>query len=126
MPTLLAPLLLAAATPALSCTVTDGDTIRCGDERVRLIGIDASELPGHCQHDRRCASGDAIASKAALQRLVEGQAITLERRGIDHYGRTLAFARAGKIDLSCAQLRGGFAIYKANWDISGRLRRCRR
>lgn len=126
MPTLLAPLLLAAATPALSCTVTDGDTIRCGDERVRLIGIDAPELPGHCQHDRKCASGDALASTAALQRLVAGRVIRLERHGRDHYGRTLAFARVGTADLSCAQLRGGFAIYKPSWDIGGRLRRCRR
>ena len=28
------------------CTVTDGDTVRCNGERIRLLGIDAPELPG--------------------------------------------------------------------------------
>lgn len=124
--TLFAPLLLAAASPspALSCTVTDGDTIRCGAERVRLIGIDAPELPGHCRHNRQCAAGDAAASTAALAQLVHGKPVVLERHGTDHYGRTLAFARVGRVDLSCAQLRAGRAIYVAAWDIKGRVRRC--
>lgn len=124
--TLFAPLLLASAAPALSCTVTDGDTIRCGAERVRLIGIDAPELPGHCRHNRQCAAGDAAASTAALAQLVHGRPVLLERHGRDRYGRTLAFARVGRVDLSCAQLRAGHAIYVRAWDINGRVRRCRR
>lgn len=111
--------LLAAAT--LTCTATDGDTIRCGRERVRLIGIDAPELPGHCRTGRNCAPGDPWASKAALARLLRSGPITLERHGFDHYGRTLAFAFAGRIDLSCAQLRAGQAIYVARWDDGGHL-----
>lgn len=34
------------------CTVTDGDTIRCNGERIRLLGIDTPELPGHCRQGR--------------------------------------------------------------------------
>lgn len=30
------------------CTLTDGDTIRCIGERIRLLGIDTPELPSHC------------------------------------------------------------------------------
>ena len=41
-------MLLLAAT-LLSCVAIDSDTLRCGQERVRLIGIDASELAGHCR-----------------------------------------------------------------------------
>jgi len=29
---------------ATACIVTDGDTIRCGDERIRLLAIDAQEM----------------------------------------------------------------------------------
>jgi endonuclease YncB( thermonuclease family) len=29
-----------------SCHAIDGDTLRCGEERIRLVGIDAPELPG--------------------------------------------------------------------------------
>lgn len=118
------PILTALAATALSCIVTDGDTLRCGAERVRLIGIDAPELPGHCRHNRHCAAGDAAASTAALAHLVHGRPVVLERHGRDRYGRTLAFARVGRVDLSCAQLRGGHATYVARWDIDGRLRGC--
>ena len=118
------PILTALAAAALFCTVTDGDTLRCGDERVRLIGIDAPELPGHCHHNRKCADGDAAASTAALVQLVRGRPVVLERHGRDRYGRTLAFARVGRVDLSCAQLRAGLADYVAAWDINGRVRRC--
>ena len=34
-------ILLALSLAAASCAATDGDTIRCGDERIRLTGIDA-------------------------------------------------------------------------------------
>lgn len=38
-----------AAQTVTRCTVTDGDTLRCGSEWIRLLGIDALELPGHCR-----------------------------------------------------------------------------
>lgn len=115
--------ILAAAT--LSCIAVDGDTLRCGAERVRLIGIDAPELPGHCQPWRRCVAGDGQASKAALARLIAGRQVTLERLGQDHYGRTLALAHAAGVNLACAQLAAGQAVYVERWDSGGRLRRCR-
>ena len=36
------------------CTVTDGDTIRCDGEPIRLLGIDTPEVPGHCREGRDC------------------------------------------------------------------------
>ena len=116
------PLLSAAA---LTCIAVDGDTLRCGAERVRLIGIDAPEMPGHCQPGRRCAPGDGAASKAALQRLIAGRRVELERQGVDHYGRTLAQAFAGGVNLACAQLAAGQAIYVERWDVGGQAASCR-
>lgn len=117
--------LAMAAAIGTSCTAIDGDTLRCGPagaeriERVRLIGIDAPELPGHCARWRKCVAGDAWASKAALARLVEGQKVELRRLGQDRYGRTLAIATVGGINLSCAMVRAGQAIYVPKWDRSG-------
>ena len=115
----------ALAAALLSCTVTDGDTLRCGRERVRLIGIDAPELPGHCRQGRHCAPGDPWESKAALTRIVRGKPVRLERHGTDRYGRTLAFAWVGKVNLSCAQLNAGQAIYVARWDFGRYVGKCR-
>lgn len=99
-----------------SCTATDGDTIRCGDERIRLTGIDAPEL-GRCDsRRRRCAPGDGKASRQALQRLVAGRDLTIVRLGRDRYGRTLAVVFADDRNLACQQLRAGQAIYRPDWD----------
>lgn len=115
---------LLSLSPPMYCTVTDGDTIRCGDERVRLLGINAPELPGHCRRGRECVKGDGLASKRSLERLVSGRPVQLERYGRDRYNRTLAYAFVDGVNLSCAQIKNGGAIYKAEWDDGKRLRRC--
>ena len=116
-------LLCAACTPLpaavaieTSCTVTDGDTIRCGDERIRLLGIDAAEKAGHCRRGRQCAPGDPVASTESLEQAVRKGPLSIIRISEDRYGRTLAMVRSGEIDLSCHQLREGQAIYVDRWD----------
>ena len=99
-----------------NCSATDGDTIRCGQERIRLLGIDAPELPGHCRKGRKCAPGDPVRSKKLLAQAMRSGPLTIRRFGKDHYGRTLATMRAGKTDLSCWQLAHRAAIYKPKWD----------
>lgn len=104
------------------CRVTDGDTIRCGDERIRLLGIDAPELPGHCASYRRCAPGDGFASTHSLKDAMTGE-LRIGRVGEDHYGRTLAIVSGSRGDLSCWQLSHGQAIYKQKWDDGYRVAR---
>lgn len=111
-----------AVRTAAACTATDGDTIRCGDERIRLNGIDAPELAGHCRQGRNCAPGDPAASKAHLAALLTGPA-TIQPLKLDRYGRTVAMVRVGPIDLSCAQLKAAQAVYRPEWDEGRRLAR---
>lgn len=88
---LLAFLMAAQPLPALPpCIAVDGDTLRCGSERIRLNGIDAPELPGHCRKGRSCAPGDPLASQRALANRIAGQRLIIRRWGTDHYGRTIA------------------------------------
>lgn len=102
------------------CRVTDGDTIRCGLERIRFLGIDAPELPGHCRTGRNCALGDPYASTASLKEAMTG-AIRIERFGIDRYGRTLGSVTSDHGNLSCWQLNHGQAVYRAAWDDDRRI-----
>ncbi|THG37793.1 thermonuclease family protein [Sphingomonas olei] len=108
--------------PLSGCTVTDGDTIRCGSERIRLLAIDTPELPGHCRKGRNCAPGDPYAATASLEAALTGN-LTINRVGEDHYGRTLARVAGAKGDLSCWQLERGHAIYKPDWDNGMRVAR---
>jgi endonuclease YncB( thermonuclease family) len=90
--------------------VTDGDTFRCGSRRVRLQGIDAPEMPGHCRPGRECTPGDPYASAANLRRMMRLSSVTCRQTDIDGYGRTVARCSAGTQDLSCGQIEGGFAV----------------
>ncbi|PVX30950.1 thermonuclease family protein [Sphingomonas pokkalii] len=105
-------MILAAACVLIAI---DGDTLRCGRERIRLVGIDAPELPGHCRRGRRCVSGDPWQAKTALTLAIRGQA-EIRRFGFDRYGRTLASVRVNGRDLSCHQITTGNASYVARWD----------
>lgn len=105
---------------ALACVLiaTDGDTLRCSEERIRLVGINAPEMPGHCREGRDCAPGDPLASRASLATLARAAA-EIERDGQDRYGRTLARLRVNETELACAQLKGGHAICRRDWDQLG-------
>jgi endonuclease YncB( thermonuclease family) len=113
-------LLLAAAMVCSPVVVVDGDTLRCGRERVRLLSIDAPELAGHCRPGRECTPGDGDASRRNLARLIQGKRVVCDRHGFDAYGRTLARCSTSAVDLSCAQVAQGFAVERY-----GRLE-CRR
>ena len=105
---------------AADCRVVDGDTLRCAGERIRLLGIDAPELDGHCRAGRQCVAGDAAASRLSLAEAMRG-GLRIERLGRDRYGRTLALVSGQRGDLSCWQLRRAQAIYKPAWDNRRRL-----
>lgn len=94
----------------LSPVAVDGDTLRCGHELVRLNGIDAPELPGHCRTGRVCTPGDGWASKRVLHSLVRRGEVRCAGVGRDGYGRVLARCEAGGLDLSCAMIERGQAV----------------
>jgi endonuclease YncB( thermonuclease family) len=75
------PLLFLGAAQAqpLICRAIDGDTIACGEERIRLVDIYAPELG---------EPGGQLAREKLRQRLEAG-AIEIRRHGRDRYGRTL-------------------------------------
>lgn len=111
------PLLLFA------CHAVDGDTLRCGNERIRLLGIDAPEMPGHCRPGRQCVPGDPWASQRSLQRALASGPIRIRRTGRDRYDRTLAVVWAGQVNLSCWQIDARQAIYIERWDDGRRVAR---
>lgn len=123
---ILAILLLSIWTPTNQCDVIDGDTLRCSEiGRVRLLGIDAPEMPGHCRKGRTCAPGDPQKSKAHLAKLIRG-GVRIAPVTRDRYGRTVAQVYAGGRNVACEQLRAGMAVYVAKWDNGRRLvRECK-
>lgn len=90
------PLSLIAAGLCTVTSVHDGDTIRCGAEKVRIANIDAPELEDSPKcRDRRatyawCDFSAGIQSRDALRAFLSRGRVAIERLGTDPYGRTLA------------------------------------
>ncbi len=100
--------------------VVDGDTVRCGSQRLRLLGIDAPEL-GHCPNYRQCVAGDGQASKQSLSAGVRQGAFRYQVVTHDRFGRSVVVAWAGGVNLSCWQMSRGQADYKPQWDNGRRI-----
>ena len=101
--------------PAIVCErpwVSDGDTLSCRNlsARVRLVGIDAPEMPGHCNPGRRCTPGNGAASKRVLIGLVRSGPVIVKPQGYDRYDRVLARVSVNGVDLSCAMVARGAAV----------------
>jgi micrococcal nuclease len=92
----------AAADPA--CRALDGDTLACGAERIRIIGLDAPETHGQCEAERELAR---LATERLAALITEG--IEIQRRGQDRFGRTLARARSGERDVAETLIAEGLA-----------------
>jgi len=105
-----------------SAYVVDGDSLRCGSERLRLLGIDAPELHG-CPSWRTCVSGDGEAAKESLQDAVGSGRVRYRFVTRDRFGRAVVMAWVGRINLSCWQLQRGAAVYKPGWDNGGLIAR---
>lgn len=111
---LVALALLASAATAAEIAgiamVTDGDTIRIGDIRIRLWGIDAPERRQMCQG----CNGDVYEcgrdSAAVLNELIREQPVKCEVKGRDRYGRVVAVCRTEAGELNAAMVRRGWAV----------------
>lgn len=88
-------------------SITDGDTFRAGDERVRLIGVDTPEVSGGGE----CYGREAT---AALDRLIPpgtGVRLVADVEPVDRYGRTLSYVYRSDDGafVNLALARDGFA-----------------
>lgn len=113
--------------PCRAARAVDGDTIRCAGmpRPIRMAGVDAPELPGHCRRGRLCAPGDPVAARTALQRLLARGRVTVEIHRTDPYQRPVAIIRAHGRNLACALLARGHAQRVTRWDVARSLKECR-
>ena len=100
---------IVARSHAEQIIVTDGDTIRIGDVRIRFSGIDAPELKQTCIYQSiefQCGEF----SKNLLIKKIANEEVTCIRQGKDQYGRTLAECFVGEDSLSSYLVREGYAF----------------
>lgn len=91
-------LVAAVSLICVSLTVHDGDSIRCGQERIRLANIHAPELEGspRCENRRTgrnpswCNYALGHCARDKLQAFLAKGQVRVVPQGLDRYGRTLA------------------------------------
>jgi len=88
--------------------VIDGDTLRIGAERIRLINIDAPEMGNgaECDAERQLAE----VAKQKMTDLVAGQQLQIDRHDKDRFGRTLAYVRVSGADVGELLIRAHVAV----------------
>jgi len=98
--------------PAAEVRVIDGDTIRFGRERIRILNIDAPETEGRakCNAERRLASR----ATATLTEVIMGERLEVERHGKDRFGRTLALIRVRGADVGEMLIKARVAVRWGN------------
>lgn len=84
---------------ALALVVTDGDTVRLGEERIRIENIDAPETRRpRAQCDYEIQLG-LKARDALIRILSSGEPVVLRSGKLDKYGRTLARIEVNRKDV---------------------------
>ena len=91
-------------------SITDGDTIRASDYRLRMQYIDAPEIKQKCKTVEGKIWDCGIKSKEYLEKLVLGKDIICKIVGRDKYKRSLSICYDGKIDINQEMVKGGYAL----------------
>lgn len=91
--------------------VIDGDTVEdAGGDRLRLEGIDAPEMPGHCRPGRACVPGDPFAAREALRGVLARPGAFCVGFRRDFYHRLLVRCWTGQgDDVNAWMIEHGFA-----------------
>ncbi len=124
---MLATLLTATVLSCSSLVAIDGDTIRCGTERMRDMGPGAPNKSGYDAPEIRnaqCPKERLLGEQAKLrlQELLDQRGTRVEDSGKrDRYGRPLVVVRLGNGSTAGEVLmREGYAVrwqpsYRSNW-----------
>ena len=91
--------------------ISDGDSLRSGNLRIRLFGIDAPEKKQKCTNVDGLQWDCGIAAQKALKRLVESvPKISCDLMNVDRYSRLVMRCYAGETDVAAALVREGLAL----------------
>ena len=89
--------------------VTDGDTIRISDSKIRIHGIDAPESKQTCKRTAETIRCGAMATEA-MKKLVNGNKVSCQPTDTDRYGRIVAICRSNGVDVGQRLVQTGWAI----------------
>lgn len=104
------------STRHFNAVAIDGDTLRAGDQRIRLIGMDAPELAQTCGDENGRSWLCGSEARARLRSLVGFGVIECKSSSVDRYGRPLTVCSSRTVpDIGEAMVRAGHAVSFMSW-----------
>lgn len=91
--------------------LADGDSLKIGDETIRLAGIDAPERGQFCQDAHGGSWSCGVSAMAALEAIIARGALRCDGLEHDRYGRLVARCSVkGQSDIGAEMVAQGWAI----------------
>jgi endonuclease YncB( thermonuclease family) len=91
-------------------TITDGDTIKILNNKIRLHGIDAPEKKQKCYKNKKIYNCGIVATEALIKKINKNTVKCLTQKNKDRYSRFIGVCFLGQIDLNKWMVRNGYAI----------------
>ena len=93
-----------------SVVVTDGDTIKISNNKIRLHGIDAPEKDQKCYKNKKKYNCGTVATKALIKKINKDAVKCLTQKNKDRYNRFIGVCFVGQENLNKWMVRNGHAI----------------
>jgi endonuclease YncB( thermonuclease family) len=94
----------------LPVKVIDGDSLEIGNNRIRLMGIDAPEYIQYCKNANKEKYKCGIHAKEHLEQIINNTPITCKVHKKDQYNRDLCTCYKGNTDINAEMVRSGHAL----------------
>ena len=95
--------------------VSDGDSFRLGEDRIRLLGLDAPELSQTCTDAVGASWPCGGVARDRMSDLLKSGTITCKPEENDRYGRLLARCEIRSKDLGATMVAEGLAIASGDY-----------
>ena len=97
--------------------ITDGDTIKIFNKRIRFHGIDTPEQKQICFKNSKEYSCGKEATTALIQKIDGKKVLCKVQDKLDKYKRYIGVCFAGKINLNKWMVRNGYAVAYRRYSI---------
>lgn len=94
----------------LPVKIIDGDSLEIGQNRIRLMGIDAPEYTQYCKNANKAKYSCGIEAKNYLESLINNSPITCKVHKKDQYNRDLCTCYKDNFDINAEMVRSGYAL----------------
>ena len=90
--------------------ITDGDTIKISNNKIRLHGIDAPEKKQKCTKNKKKYNCGVVATKELTKKIGKKLVKCLTQKNKDRYNRFIGVCFVEKEDINKWMVRNGYAI----------------